>query len=253
MKLYNFGKWNKEKHAIQLTEWETDEILFKKQFERIKKGWIVIDVGSEFGYYAIKAGRLVGSEGKVLAIEPFPETYQLLKMNIRLHKFVDHIVPICKAVGKQTGKAKLYETISPGGTSIVPRRSSFKLNKNRLLMWLEFAKKRTIFKIIRERYAPVRYVVPVDTLDRIAKEYSLEKIDLIKIDVEGAELDVLKGSRSILKRNKPILLVEVHFGCDWKPETLYQLLQKLGYSLTMEKRPHKALVIAHPGEKYARY
>jgi hypothetical protein len=92
----------------------------------------------------------------------------------------------------------------------------------------------------------------MDTLDGITKEYGLGKVNLIKIDVEGAELDVLKGSCGVLKRDMPILLVEVHFGCYWKPETLYELLRKLGYNLTMEKRSHKALVIARPKENYAR-
>jgi hypothetical protein len=80
------------------------------------------------------------------------------------------------------------------------------------------------------------------------KEYNIRKIDLIKIDVEGAELAVLKGSRAILERYRPILLVEIHFGYGWEPDTLYKLLQKFGYSLTIEKRTRKALVVAYPGE-----
>ena len=116
---------------------------------------------------------------------------------------------------------------------------------------MEFLKNGAIFKIIRKRYAPVRYMVQVDTLDRIVDEYGLEKLDLIKIDVEGAELDVLNGSRGVLERDKPILLIEVHFGYyDLKPETLYNLLKKLGYDLTIEKRPHKALVIARPTRSF---
>lgn len=246
MKIYNFGEWNTDKRTIQLTEWDTDEVIFKKEFAKIKKDWTVVDVGSEFGYYAIRAGLSVGSEGKVFAIEVHPETYKLLEMNVRLHKLDDRIVPICRAVGRKTGMVRLYETISPGSTSIIPRQSISCLSRNRLRMWLEFARKGTAFKIIRKMYAPVKYEVPVDTLDGIAKGYGLEKIDLVKVDVEGAELDVLEGSRGLLERCKPILLVEVHFGCDWKPETLYELLHRLAYRLTIEKRTHKPLVVVYP-------
>jgi len=123
LKLHTFSEWNEDNRTIQLTDWETDEVLFKKEVSKIKKGWVVIDVGSEYGYYAIKAGLLVGSDGKVLAIEAHPETYKLLKMNIGLHKLVDRIIPVCKAVGKETGKVKLYETISPGSASIIPRQT----------------------------------------------------------------------------------------------------------------------------------
>ena len=56
VKLHNFGEWNDKKRTVQLSEWETDEVFFKKELLKIKKGWTVIDVGSEYGYYAIRAG-----------------------------------------------------------------------------------------------------------------------------------------------------------------------------------------------------
>ena len=243
MKLYHFSGWNKKNRTIELTEWKTDEVFFEREFSKIKKGWTVVDVGSEFGYYAIKAGLLVGDSGKVLAIEVHPETYRVLKMNIELYR-LNNVVAVCEAVGNKTGKVKLYEATDPGGTSVIPRRPLYSLDRNRILRWLEFIKSHDFFKLIHKKYAPARYV-PMDTLERIAKEKDIEKIDLLKIDVEGAELDVLKGSYSILKNDKPILLVEVHHGYDWKPETLYGLLRDLGYSLIMEKRPAKTLVVAH--------
>lgn len=244
MKLYNFSDWNKR--TIQLSEWDTDELMFKKEFAKIKKGSIVIDVGSEYGFYAIMAGQLVGSSGKVLAIEAHPETYCVLKMNIKLHKLTDRIIPICKAVSSETGKIKLFETISPGSTSIMPRRSPFKVDGKRVYTWLEIAKEYNIFTIIRKRFTPAQYIVPMDTLDNIIKEHRLEKINLIKVDVEGAELDVLKGSAMILEGYKPILLVELHFGLEQTPNTLYGLLKEFDYDLTIEERKIKSLFIARP-------
>lgn len=247
MKLYNFSEWKRDKHTIQLTEWETNEVFFKKEFSRIEKGWVVIDVGSEYGYYAIKAGLIVGDEGKVLAIEAHPKNCSLLKKNIRLYNLANRVIPICKAVGKEKGMAKLHETISPGSTSIIPRQSPFAANKNRLLMWLELAKRGDLLNVILKRFTSVSYAVPVDTLDGIAEEYGLKKINLVKIDVEGAELDVLRGSRDMLEKHKPVVLVEVHhFGMKWNPETLYRLLQKAGYRLAMEKRRQKILLVAYP-------
>ena len=246
MKLHNFSEWKKDKCSVQLTEWETDEIFFKKEFSRIEKGWVVIDVGSEYGYYAIKAGTIVGNEGKVLAIEAHPKTCSLLKKNISLHNLTNRVFPICKAVGKEKGTAKLYETISPGSTSIISPQSPFSANKNRLLMWLEFAKSGDLLNVILKRFTCMPYSVPMDTLDGIAEEYGFEKINLVKIDVEGAELDVLRGSSDMLEKHKPILLVEVHLGLKWNPETLYGLLQEAGYRLVMEKRRHKILLVAYP-------
>ncbi|MEM2292956.1 MAG: FkbM family methyltransferase [Candidatus Aenigmatarchaeota archaeon] len=212
MKLYNFRDWNKR--IIQLTDWETDEILFKRMMDQIKRGWVFIDVGAEYGYYAIKAGLNVGANGKVLAIEAHPEIYGLLKRNIELYKLSNVVSPVLKAVGITQGTAKLYETTSPGSTSIVSRSTLFnECNANKIRIWFNFIKDfRNLFKILRKRFAPPKYVVPMDNLDNIFQTYGLKRIDLIKIDVEGAELDVLKGARAILMNYMPILMVEVHFG-----------------------------------------
>jgi len=170
MKLYVFDKWNSHKKTFRLDEWDTDEDIFKKEIAKIKNGNIVIDVGSEYGFYAITAGQLVGSEGKVLAIEAHPETYKLLLMNIKMHKLSDRIIPICKAAGKSSGKVKIYETISPGSTSIF-RQSVYKLNKNRFYLWINFLRSGAFLKIILKRFTSSGYTVKMDTLDNIVRQY----------------------------------------------------------------------------------
>lgn len=74
MKLYDFRGWNKQKRIVELTKLESDEVLFKREFSKIEKGWTVVDVGAPVGYCTIKAGLLVGSSGRVLSIEPHPQT-----------------------------------------------------------------------------------------------------------------------------------------------------------------------------------
>lgn len=234
MKLYDFVEWEKQKRSTELIELESDEVLFQKEFSNIEKGWTVVDVGARVGYYTIRAGLLVESSGKVLSIEPHPETYRVLKMNIELYR-LNNVIPVCKAVGNKTGKVKLYEGMGSGATSVVSSRPLYSLDWNRLQRWLEFVKSRDILKIFRKTRVPVEYV-PMDTLDRIVKEKNVEKIDLIKVDVQGAELDVLKGSHNVLKKDKPRLLVEVHPSWNLNPETLYELLRNYGYSLTYQKR-----------------
>lgn len=253
MKLYHFSVLNEKNRTLQFADWETDEVVFKREFSKMSKGWTVIDVGAQYGYYAIKAAHQVGNEGKVLAIEAHPRIYQVLRMNMKLYGLTGSIIPIWKAAGKEKGRTTLYESISPGGASIVSRAHvlSSKLDRNRLYSWLEFAKSGALFKIIRERFVPTRFIVPVDTIDAITKKFNM-KVDLIKIDVEGAELDVLIGSHRVLERDRPILLVEVHFGYDWDPGTLYGLLRKLGYNLTIERRRLKAHVVAHPKRRFSK-
>lgn len=234
MKLYDFVEWEKRKRNVRLTEVESDEALFKKEFSKVKKGWTVVDVGARVGYYTIKAGRLVGKSGKVLSIEPHPETYRVLKKNIELHR-LNNVIPVCKAVGNKIGEVKLYEGMGSGATTVVSPRPIHLLDRDRFVRWLKFVKSGNILKILRKTQVPVRYV-PIDTLDRIAKQKNIGKIDLIKIDVEGVELAVLKGSHDVLRKDKPRLLVEIHPTLNSNPETLYELLRNYGYSLKMQKR-----------------
>jgi FkbM family methyltransferase len=245
MKLYCFDESSKNSRTVKLFNYETDESFFLNEFSKIEKGWTVVDVGSEYGYYAIRAGLLVGNEGKVMAIEPHPATFQLLKKNMRLHRVTDRVIAVNKAASNKTGKGKLFETfLDPGGASIAPRRGLYDWDKARLRRLLGFIKDGSIFKLISSKFVQTNYEVPIDTLDKIIQENNLEKIDLIKVDVEGAEFDVLNGAISTLRKDKPILLIEVHHGCVWKPETLYQFLRDFGYALSLEKRAIKTLVAA---------
>lgn len=248
MKLYDFRDWSKKNRAVELTELESNETLFKEEFSKIKKGWTVVDVGARVGYYTIKAGLLVGSEGKVLAIEPHPQIFQVLRMNIELYK-LDNIIPVCKSVGDETRMVKLFESYDSGGTSIISPPSVFSLDRDRLHRWFRLIKKGDFFKLVHAHLnAHAAMYVSLDTLDRIMKEKNLEKVDLIKIDVQGAEFDVLKGSHDILERSRPRLLVEVHPELahlqGWKPEDLYELLHNYGYRLAMHEQHNKPMIVA---------
>jgi FkbM family methyltransferase len=172
-------------------------------------------------------------------------------MNLSYYK-LDNVIPICKAAGARKGKIKLYETFDPGGTSILPPLPIYKVDRKRFFKWYFFIKNGLIFKLLRERICMRRstiHFVSVDTLDNIVNECGIDKVDLIKIDVEGTELELLRGSLNLLRKHKPVLLIEVHYGFGWRPQEIYDLLEGYGYSLTMDKRPAKTLVVARVPEK----
>lgn len=253
MKLYDFVDWNTRNRNIRLTEFENDEVLFKEEFSKIEKGWTVIDVGARVGYYTIKGGLLVGDRGKVLAIEPHPQTYSVLKMNIELWG-LKNVVPICKALGSKRGIVKLYEGADSGATSVGSPSSLFnvraRIDRNRLLRWLEFVKRGKFSELVRKSRVQIRHV-PMDTLDQLTKEEKIVKVNLVKVDVEGAESDVLKGSERILNRDKPVLLVEIHARArrwGWKPENLYVSLKNLGYNLKIQNQHNKTMLVARSGK-----
>lgn len=178
MILYNFKSWH-DRNEMVLTEVSPFEPSVEKVFDALHCGMSVVDIGSAMGYYTIKAGEKVGEEGKVLAIEPHPDTFHILLQNVELHK-LKNVILVNKALGKEKKRTLIYESYIMGGTSINPRPG---------------------YKSIP---------VEMDTLDNLIENFSFEKVDLIKIDVQGWERDILLGASYTLRKHKPQLIVEVH-------------------------------------------
>jgi len=124
---------------------------------RLGKGEVVVDCGAYIGRLSIKAARSVGVEGKVISIEPDPETFRILLKNISLNNVADRVIPINVALSDDEGPVKLYLTGYPATHSIVWKRDSF-------------------------------IEVPARKLDNLAEELKLNTIHWLIIDAEGAEV-----------------------------------------------------------------
>ena len=156
---------------------------------RPKQGDTVVDIGAHMGKYTLIASMCVGANGKVIAIEAHPGNYEMLNRNIKLNGLTN-VTTLNFAVYSKEGKIKLY---MPGEKS-----------------------NRTIYNtLISTRATDEEKFVEVnaDTLDDLLQnnEISCANVNWIKIDVEGAELEVLKGAHNIMSNSKNItLLIEVH-------------------------------------------
>lgn len=151
------------------------EILKKE----IKKGYNILDLGANIGYYTFLLADLAGSKGKVFAFEPSPENFNLLKKNVEANNYKNIILENA-GVSDKTGIAKLYlygPLTNSLGTNIYPEQK--KIDS-------------VIVKIVR--------------LDDFFKNY-IDRIDFIKIDIEGAEGMALKGMRNLLIKNKDVKLI----------------------------------------------
>jgi FkbM family methyltransferase len=151
------------------------------------EGETVVDVGAHIGLYSLIAAKRVGSSGKVIAIEPDPENFKILKKNILLNQ-LSNIEPLECAVYSAREKLKLF----------LP----------------ELDQGRTIFNTVMQERAGASsnfLEVEANTLDNILGSLQTTELSWIKIDVEGAELEVLKGAVNTLSSNKNItLVIEIH-------------------------------------------
>jgi FkbM family methyltransferase len=146
----------------------------------LQPGMTVIDVGSNLGYYALLAYRIVGPEGRIVAIEPMHQNAELSRHNFFLNR-AWNIAFRQIAISDQDG--------------LLPLHVSDKSNWHSLnsVPW------------------PTRDVlVPACTLDSLVAELSLSRVDLIRMDLEGYETTVLKGMFSTIENHSPRLLVEIH-------------------------------------------
>jgi FkbM family methyltransferase len=142
---------------------------------------VFIDVGAHIGYYTMLVHKL-GAE-KIIAIEPDPRVFRILNRAIEANK-LENIITINRAAyNKSNVTLELHLSTKSGFSSIF----SSHLPKT------------------REGTASVKTI----TLDQVVRTLNLDKIDLIKIDVEGAEAYVLSGAQKVINQFRPLLLVEV--------------------------------------------
>jgi FkbM family methyltransferase len=178
----------------------------------LEPGMVVVDVGANLGEITLVAARRVGASGRVLAFEPVDEIADRLDRNVAMNDLFQ--VTVCRVgLSDHVGTADLYTS----------RRPFHDRTHHEGLSSL-YADE--------ERDSPVQ-TIALTTLDAVRAEQALERLDLLKIDVEGAELEVLRGARETIAATQPWIIVEVNRGtsrnANVRPEDILGLLAEQGY------------------------
>ena len=182
------------------------ETFVGEAYERVwrpEEGDTVLDIGAYVGMFTIKASKAVGPTGRVIAIEPSPENYALLKRNC---KGLGNVTLIRKAIWSSNGVERLYYSKSPAANSLVTS-------------WKDYVE------------------VETTTLDNLMRELGLDNVDFIKLDAEGAELDVLKGAGETMSKGTRIVIAAYHTAPNGEAEIeqVAELLGKAGYTATQRR------------------
>ena len=182
-----FGAWwlvrnDDSGRAIRNGRFEEAEVAFVERF--LQPGMTVLDLGAHHGYYTLLASKRVGVGGRVIAFEPSPRERRALRLHLTLNR-CKNVVVQGLALGEENTESNLYVVngLSTGCNSLRPPdvvsgTSSVSVRVARLDDWLA--------------------------------AHKIERIDFIKIDVEGAELSVLKSAEQLFgRRPRPVILAEV--------------------------------------------
>jgi FkbM family methyltransferase len=149
----------------------------------LRPGMTVFDVGANVGYFTLLAARLVGSGGRVHAFEPTPSVAHRLAENVAMNKLESQVCCNAVAVGDEVGVVSLHT-----------QRDDSEGNN-----------------IFSDDGSGASISVPVLTLDAYITDHSIKSVDVMKLDVEGAEIKVLAGANSLLSRaDSPILIAEAN-------------------------------------------
>ena len=179
-----------------------------------KQGDIVVDIGAHIGLYTIISSKRVGTNGKVVAIEADPGNFEMLNRNIKLNKLAN-VIPLNYAVYSKETKIKLY---LPSG------ESGFTKYNTIMSDWVN----------TKDKFVEVN----ANTLDYLLQSKGIreEEVNWIKIDVEGAEFEVLKGAHNVLSKSKDIvLLMELHGPPDVYRPKVQELVNLYNFKIELEK------------------
>jgi FkbM family methyltransferase len=147
-------------------------VYFERLYEtfesfRPRAGWIIVDGGAHMGFYTIRAAPMVGAHGKVIAVEPDPGNFAILEANVKTNG-LRNVVAIRAALADEVGLGIL---------------SRSRMSTTHRLTDLESSGSVTVRTL---------------TLDALLQQMGFGKVDLVKLDVEGAELRVLEGAKNTL-------------------------------------------------------
>ncbi len=179
-------------HRFWIRPFSYDDLLVASpNYEGVLRRWrpepgaIVVDAGAYIGGHTLDYARAVGPTGAVVAIEPLASNFRLLQKNVDGNRY------------KQV------------------RCLNYALGERNADVQLRYSRESSTATCRQDRAAPsnqqrVQWVAQ-RTLDSLLEELQIETVDLIKIDVEGAELEVLKGAQRILdSEHPPTLMIETH-------------------------------------------
>lgn len=175
----------------------------------LKPDQVFIDGGANFGIYTVAASKIVGDNGSVLSFEPSIESFPILERNVKINQF-DNVILFKSALSSEEGTSRLYH--------IDNAPNSYSLNSD-------------------SRSDTTSEEVKTETLDGILNHHKIKQVDFIKLDVEGAEEEVLKGANSLLRKSKPKVLFEMgsrnSSNAAGDTQGAWNYLKQLGYCFFM--------------------
>jgi FkbM family methyltransferase len=190
----------------------------------IRPGSVCVDIGSAAGLYTTALSRLAGADGQVHSVEPLPFTHLFWTRvlaaaqpgNVRHHTVALGVEPGAETMSVPVGRYGLVT-----GRSFLNRRADGPVSN-------------------AEVAGRIAVTVAVDTLDKLCQREAVSRLDFVKIDVEGAELQVLEGGQRAIETHQPMMLIEIEARhaarYRYSPDDITGWLFQRGYTMHVWRR-----------------
>lgn len=195
-----------DKCIIQDGIFEKNSVAVLKKL--VKNGDTVLDVGANIGFYSILFSKIVGNTGRILAFEPTLHYGKVLEKNLKTNNIQN-----CEIirVGLSNIKQKLKIHIGPSSATIHVPGGGFSTSQE---------------------------IINLISLDDYIKENNIDKIDFIKVDIDGHEPFFFKGALKTIQRYEPIILLEInqlnYFEAGFNAWDFYEMLKRLNFKIYSE-------------------
>ncbi|MGY5142912.1 MAG: FkbM family methyltransferase [Candidatus Nitrosopumilus sp. bin_32a] len=196
----------------ELLMFKTHEPLSTKLFEEfLKPGMVCMDVGSNIGYYVCLESKIIGKEGKIIAIEPSPLNFKYLQKNVELQE-KSNIELYNFACGDKDGEINFSVSNRSNWSRVVSDD-------------LVDAPPDAIIETV---------TIPIKKIDSFIDEKLIDKLDFVRMDVEGYEKNILQGMKQSLQKFKPLIQLEMHLFIMGEDATgsLFDFFSDLGYRVS---------------------
>jgi len=187
--------------------WQT--IGWATKYYKIKTGDTILDIGGYFGGFVTYASKKVGPDGKVVCFEPDLRNIAILEKRINKFK-LNNVILIKKALSNKIGEIKLASNFAFSSIAGLNKSKKF-------------------------------FTVETSTLDSEMKSLNITKVDLLKMNIEGAEIEAIDGATEALKRVKHIVISSHKRDGQDTSDLLKPKLEKNGFKTKISCRLHKNL------------
>jgi FkbM family methyltransferase len=178
---YNAIKDSSVESSIITNRGYEPEVL-KEMKSTLNNSSVFIDGGANIGFFSLIASKIVGSTGNIIAFEPTPSTFSYLIKNIKINN-INNIIPSEKGLSSSTKQLPFLLKKNPEENSIISGKGKNLQDKEEIIM------------------------VNTITIDKFCAENKIQKVDLIKLDIEGQELEAIKGAKKTLSINQNVKII----------------------------------------------